>query len=318
MFEAHKNNVKLYVLPTKSSVASNLAVIIEWDSHANWIALRKLQREKKTSDMQFQGSECTAMCFAIYKTIVEKMIGSVREMKQTQTSHFTCDTSDCKFRVAYNVKSSMGTLAKSLAKIYSVLDPDKATANYKLALSNLNLSYDKATHEMTSACLRSSISSELRIFVCGKVNLKTKKQPSELENVKKICDLVALDVKKIEKSSCKTGDYKLSIETTELKASGAMGTFVAIDYLETKLKMRAEYHDKKIYLWGSTGRIESFKSTVGKWVKQKYESMGDNMKGITCYYNMLNVICTPCVDTLVSFAKLGTTDNLIKEAENIF
>lgn len=171
MTSANAGKVNIVVLPC--SKLPDLSVVVGFDApKCNWFALRKLKREKQTTDPQYQeGASITALCYAVYKSIEYKLKGEPTSLKKYGVSTMDCACQNGQFLIRFNCPGRLSSLVRCLNDLVQLLTPARCNPGFKHACRNLNCKPDdKAFGE-----LERQINKGVQIFAVGKVTLKAPK-----------------------------------------------------------------------------------------------------------------------------------------------
>ncbi len=171
MTTANSGKVSLTVLPC--SKLPDLSVVVGIDvPKANWFALRKLKREKQTTDPQYaEGASLTALCYAMYKSVEYKLKGEPTSLKRFGVSTMDCAYQNGQFLIRFNCPSRLSSLIRCLDATIQSLTPARCNPGFKHACRNLNCKPD----DNAFAELERQISKGVQIFAVGKVTLKAPK-----------------------------------------------------------------------------------------------------------------------------------------------
>lgn len=171
MTSANSGKVSLTVLPC--SKLPDLSVVLGIDvPKANWFALRKLKREKQTTDPQYaEGSSLTALCYAVYKSIEYKLKGEPTSLKKYGVSTMDCAYQNGQFLIRFNCPGRLSSLIRCLDATIQLLTPAKCNPGFKHACRNLNCKPD----DNAFAELERQINKGVQVFAVGKVTLKAPK-----------------------------------------------------------------------------------------------------------------------------------------------
>jgi len=171
MTTCSSGKVSLTVLPCNKLPDLSVAVGIDAPK-ANWFALRKLKREKQTTDPQYEiGSSLTALCYAMFKGIEYKLKGEPTSLKKYGVSTMDCAVQNGQFIIRFNCPGRLSSLIRCLDATVQMLTPARCNPGFKHACRNLNCKPD----DNAFAELERQINKGVKIFAVGKVTLKAPK-----------------------------------------------------------------------------------------------------------------------------------------------
>jgi len=235
MIESKKNNLHLFVSPTNK--VGNVVVSVGFETECNGTTLRNLKsgcscncqnEEKKCFP---KGSECTSVCFSLYKVIENKLAGSPLDVFKSKVGKVCCNFSQGVFYIFWDVQGTVSAVRKSLGMALSCLHPEKVYSIYQDCMRMLNHSSDRNVFNHAADELCKSINSKLVCGVVGKIKADNEKLNAMLDVLSKKVSKLEVDGKKEKPSN--------HVECTGEKCLVKCNSWcsgILKDYLNFKLK----------------------------------------------------------------------------------
>jgi len=262
MIESKKNNLHLFVSSTNK--VGNVVVSIGFETDCSSTALRSLKsgcsctcqnEEKKCFP---KGSECTSVCFALYKVIENKLAGSPLDVFKSKVGKVCCNFTQKVFYIFWDVQGTVSAVRKSLGMALSCLNPSKVYSIYQDCMRMLNHSSDRNVFNYVAEELCKSINSKLVCGVVGKIKADNDKLNGMLEVLSKKLYKFEVDGKK-EKP---TNNVECVGEKCLIKCSG-WESGILKDYLNFKLKgIAISTQSEGLCLNMKDARFDSIKSKL--------------------------------------------------------
>jgi hypothetical protein len=313
--EASQNG--LSVLFKEYSLSNTLDYTVCWKCpDADWFALRKLVREKKTSDKQFEsGSQQTVFCYSLYKNLCFKMNGTPALREKFRSYDFSAHVQGDKFVIKFRSAASKSLLKRSLKAIVAFLDPTMSSISsfYRLNAKNLGCKFDDSELAKCVNNTNQSIKNSLSVVVVGKLARFTSSDLKEFVKAVKFPDYKnKTGAKEFKSQSHGFGDH--AVDYVEIKCAGGIVPYLVSEYIHFSSKhYKSQVVNKHVLVWAkSTAFLGSVhKDSVSKWLTDKYykglgksKSVDDNRVKCRILSFLFDRCCDaiPC-DVLSSFIK---------------
>jgi hypothetical protein len=341
---------KVFVCLNPCKLAGDIAIVCSVKvPEADWFALRKLKRNKATSDTQYAtGSQMSCLCYGLYQRVQEVMSGSVKELLKFQATGFDCDYQNSHFNICFKVKPVRSNMVRAMAKAVSALEPGRCKAEYRAGCVNLGVKFDEKEFDACVGKLESHIKASLSFYAVGKFVLEkydssgklvthkvTKnadgkeekvKLPSAKEFVNEVANLLTDKLPELKSGSsgsvpsgkhsfCETDVYD------EVDCGGGIKAFITADYICNKTNYGVNVVHGKIIVWAKSflGKKNSISQdkTLTNWVGQRYgaKRLSDCLAPFTTYHILNHGADIPSVDELCKFA--GSSANAKAIADDI-
>lgn len=338
MMSVESSEGKVSVCLTPCKLAGDISVVLSVKvTEADWFAIRKLKRNKITSDVQYkEGSQMSCLCYGLYQRVQEVMSGSVKELLKFQATGFDCDYQDGCFNICFKVKPVRSNMVRAMVKAAASLEPGRCKSEYRAACVNLGVKFDEKEFDACVGGLEKSIKNSLSFYAVGKFVLekydksgkvishtvrKDKdgkeekvKIPSAKEFVNDVANLITEklpDLKDGDSGSiphtkhtfCENDVYD------ELDCGGGIKAFITADYVCNKTNYGVNVVHGKLVVWAKSflGKKNSISQdkTLDNWVGQRYgaKRLSDCLAPFTTYHLLNHCPDIPSANELCKFAK---------------
>ncbi len=180
--EVSKKNLTVLVMPTKKT--SDILVTISFPFEVSKEYLKQLMCNCFAHPAELKENvENTALAFALFETIRDKITGSVLEMSKTKVSNISCYTTGSNFSIKWNCQGSITNFRKTCNIAVSCLNPIKLYAKYT---ENIKVLTSKgAKKEEFNYCVRKMVESlkDIKIVAVGKININQEKLQDVFDTV---------------------------------------------------------------------------------------------------------------------------------------
>ena len=141
MLEFKQKQLKVCVARCKKTpdIAISLCIPYQCNKHC----LQTL-KNKRTSDTMYNGCEASALAYALYLCIYDKMAGSPLEMSKSRVSSVNCSSQNNHFIINWNTQGSISTLRRTIAFSLQCLNPSKLYSRYAENMKMLGGKGDKS------------------------------------------------------------------------------------------------------------------------------------------------------------------------------
>lgn len=275
--EKSKSNVSLLILPSKKSPDLVVSLCIPFTCSRHCLTQLKHSQERSTCALEHKHAERSALAYAVYEHINNKLMGSPLESFKLRVSRVDCEYQNGQFIICWGTMGSISTLRRTIVGAISMLAPAKVFPKY---VENMRLLGGVGKRSEFNTCVAEmilAIKKSISIVAVGKLNIDSSKVDAI---VKILPDKLprqeipsAKDMSKIEIKPGYKNEYPV------VKVSGIASIIVA-DYIESKLAGMTTIID-------SDGVIVLNKSFDAKrpvikelarikdYVAKKYEKLGD-------------------------------------------
>ena len=339
---------KVFVCLNPCKLAGDIAVVASIKvSEVDWFAIRKLKRNKVTSDPQYAaGSQMSCLVYGLYQRVQEAMSGSVKELLKFQATGFDCDYQDGCFNILFKVKPVRSNMVRAMVKAGSVLEPGRCKSEYRAACVNLGVKFDEKEFDTCVGTLEKAIKSSLSFYAVGKFVLEKydssgklitfkmtkdkdgKEQKVKLPTAKEFVNDVALlitdklpdlkdgvsgSIQHSKHTFCETDVYD------ELDVGGGIKAFITADYICNKTSYGVNVVGGKLIIWAKSflGKKNSISQdkTLTNWVGQRYgaKRLSDCLAPFTTYHLLNHSPDIPSTNELCKFARSSADAKVIAD-----
>jgi hypothetical protein len=274
------------------------AAIMKLDESFGWDNL-------KTNNCLFTNSEHSALAYALYHTIRDKMIGSPLELSRSRVSRIECYAQEGKFLISWNTQGSVSMLRKTIGIVLKSINPHKLFAKYSTNIKNLGGKADRDVFNHVANQMADSIKKGVKIAAVGRIKIT----PLKLK------DLLGKVDKKQQKLSNEKGTKKpephdkFTHSFPSVKVSGIASTVVE-DYIRSQgMGTTSMGNEIIIYNRSYESKKAAFKKAdrIRTYVKQKYEKLGKDFSCVFAYMCITQKYCTCCSATSIIKNKPSAT-----------
>jgi hypothetical protein len=274
------------------------AAIMKLDESFSWDNL-------KSDNCLFTNSEQSALAYALYHTIRNKMVGSPLELSKSRVSRIECYAHDGKFLISWNTQGSLSALRKTLSIVLSSINPHKLFSKYSTNIKNLGGKVDRDEFNYVANQMVDSIKKSISIAVVGRIKMDLPKIKDLLDRINKKQPTLSH-----EKGLKKPGEHdKFTHNFPSIKASG-ISSAVTEDYIRSS-GMGTTSINGEIIIYNKSfeSKKESLKQKdkIKKYVQQKYEKLGKDFPCVFAYLCMTQKLCSCCSATSIIKNKPSAT-----------
>lgn len=333
--ESSEGKVSVCLNPCK--LAGDIAVVVSIKvPEVDWFAIRKLKRNKVTSDPQYsEGSQMSCLAYGLFQRVQEVMSGSVKELLKFQATGFDCDYQDGCFNISFKVKPVRSNMVRAMAKAANALEPGRCKSEYRAACVNLGVKYDESVFDACVGHLEKAIKSSLSFYAVGKFILEKydasgklvthkvgkdkdgkevkTKLPSAKEFVNEVANLITDKLPDLKDGGSgsvpsKKHTFAESDVYDELDCGGGIKSFITADYICNKTNYGVNVVHGKLVIWAKSflGKKNSISQdkTLDNWVGQRYgaKRLEDCLAPFTTYHLLNHCPDIPSAGELCKFA----------------
>jgi hypothetical protein len=283
------------------------AAIVKLEESFGWDNL-------KSHNCLFTGSEQSALAYALFHTIKDKMTGSPLDLARSRVSRIECYAKEGKFMITWNTQGSMSALRKTIGIALNAMNPHKLFAKYSTNIKNLGGKASRDEFNYVANQMVDSIKKSIKIAAVGRIKMTPAKLKEMIGKVDKKQQKLSN-----EKGSVKPGAHdKFTHSFPSVKASG-IASVVTEDYISSQGMGTASMGDEIIiYNKSYETKKAAFKKAdrIKTYVKQKYEKLGKDFPCVLAYMCITKKYCTCCSATSIIKTKpsAGSMIELIKKS----
>lgn len=315
MFSEKLKNIELTVGICKK--LPDIAVVLGLHYDCCHAALAKLNDAFSFDNMKgnkvYTGSEQSALAYALYLTIRDKMVGSPLEIARSRVSRVDCDAQEGKFMISWNTQGSVSMLRKTLGLAFSAMNPHKLYSKYAVNCKNLGCKADRDVFNHIANSMVDSIKKGIKIAAVGRIKIDSAKVKDVLQKSEKKLPKIST-----EKGTKPPSHDKFVHEFPVIKTTGISSAAVE-DYIRSQGMGTASIGNEIIvYNKSFTSKKATLKKAdrVKNYVRQKYEKLGSDFPCIFAYLCITQMYCTCCSATSIIKSKPSATSmvGLIQKA----
>jgi len=284
------NNISILVLPNKRSPDLMISMCIPFNCNLYCLNQLKCGRDRKMCD--FKGVEKSALAWAVYENISNKLTGSPLEMYKTKVSRVDCSSQNDHFIVNWNTATNFSSLRKTVGVVISALSPAKVFSKYTENMKLMGLSGKREEFNTCVADMITGIKKEVMFSVVGKININDEK----VDLIAKMLSekLPSQDLPSIKERSKLPSRPEYKHEYPIVKTSD-IGSVVTLDYIASKLQGDSLYiNNNEIVVlnknFDTKRKILKNKEKIRDHVQKKYEKLGDDFYIMLAYFAMMKLM----------------------------
>jgi hypothetical protein len=267
-----------------------------------------------TCDKVYEGSESAALCYALYETIRDKMVGSPLEVAKSKVSNVNCDNIDDHFLITFNTQGSISALRKNIGLILSSLAVHKLFTKYSENIKMLKGKVDRDEFNHLANNMNDAIKKVIKIVVIGKIKTDKSKIKEMLEKV----------YNKLQESSNEKGTKpekhdEFVCDYPKVDVDGIAAIVVA-DYILSKSGGMGVSVNKEVTVYNKTWDTKKKSLASGDkikdYVNQKYVKLSDEFAFVLGYIAITRHLASCCIigSLIKSNPKPATMVGLIQNA----
>jgi hypothetical protein len=243
-------------------------------------------------DKVYEDAEAAALCYALYETIRDKMIGSPLEVARSKVSSVSCDTIDDHFLITFNTQGSISALRKNIGIILSSLTVHKLFTKYSENIKMLKGKADREEFNYLANTMNDTIKKICKIVVVGKIKTDKSKIKEMLEKVYN-----KLQHSSNEKGSKPEKHEEFVCEYPIVDVDGIAAVVVA-DYILSKSGGMGVSMNKHITVynksWETKKKSLASGDKIKDYVNQKYVKLGEDFAGLLGYIAITRQLASCC------------------------
>lgn len=189
-------SITLSVFPTKKVADIIVSVSIPVAQLAD-CCFRKLSACCPGPTARMQGTEASAIGFALFETVRDKLSGSALEVFKTKVSNIQCSTIESHLVITWNTQGTGTSLRKTVGLMLSCLNINKLFSKY---VENMKFVTGKGSKReefnFVAKTFITAIHKSVKIVVVGKIN-------TDMAKLKDIIDVLSTKIPKMDMPSAK-------------------------------------------------------------------------------------------------------------------
>jgi hypothetical protein len=242
-------------------------------------------------DQLYARAEETAMAYALYLQVRDKMLGSPLEMSKSRVSSMGCSSHGQHFNISWNTQGTLSALKKTIKLYLSCLNPAKLYAKYSDCIKRLGGKADKGHFAACANKMIESIKNDISIVAIGKIKIAAPKLDEAVESLYSKLPALA----KVSGGSVLPKHPEVKYECPSVDGSG-MSAVVTADYIRNKVNnAKVNLSGKKIYItnisdqaWKTKKEGIKNKKKIDVYVGQKYGKLGKEFPKVMGYLSIVN------------------------------
>lgn len=296
--DSKKGNLHVQFIP--NAKAGGVCISVGFASpNSNWFVLNKLKRGEPCGCPSLShGSEDTALAYAIYQNVCDKLLSDIKAQQASKVSGIACNLQNGEFTIYVKAAGNVSGIRKVLSVVEQSLTPDKLYQAYSANIKLLNASPHR---EEFNACVNDMHKHLKNIVavVIGKVNMDKEKLTDIVDKAtaKFNAGHALSPAKKPESLSF----AKHNTDYPVIKSKGMMATVVA-DYITSATHERAVVKDGSVIVykleWTSKNINDAHR--IDNWANAKF-GKSQELKSALVYLACVNAEINP--SAVVSFMK---------------
>jgi len=274
--ERKEGGISLTVVASKLSPAAAVTVSFPTPDF-NWFVLQKLLSERPCGCATLaSGSEYTALVYAMYDDIRDRLLGTPDAQLKSKVSSITCGFHNGEFIISYVCQSSITAIRKSLGILVSRLAPHKQYPRYQKYIKLLGGKPNR--DEFMNCAKRIASKRNVSAVVVAKIKTDKEKEDAIVKVVaNKLADVSGIDsgVKPASESLPRT-----STEFPEIKSPGYERFFV-LDYLDS-INVSALGTGNTIIVFNKKWSGVK-KDAIDRYVSTRFGKLGEKLLHVVLY-----------------------------------
>lgn len=284
MPSATKKGVGVHVTVTKA--VPDICVVMDIPLKVSWCTLNCLKSNDSLEGVSPGHVEKTALAYAVFECIREKLAGSPLETSKSKISSIRCSSTNKCFLVGWNSQGSLSVMRKNCAIALSCLAPHKLYSKYADNMKVLGVPADKGAFNSAVAEMAKAIKNRVSFVVVGRIKIDN-------ESLGKAMDVI---IKKLPEQKVPAASQQkpmLSGEATDspypsMDVTGAAG-YLTADYINSKANgMAAAFTGSKVIVysrsWESKRNALLKDSILNSYIDLKFKRLKDKMSGVVMYH----------------------------------
>lgn len=274
--ERKEGGVSLTIVTSKWAPAAAVTVSIPAPD-VNWFVLQKLLPERPCGCATLApGSEYTALVYAMYDDIRDRLVGTPDAQMKSKVASITCGFHDGEFVISYVCQSSITAIRKSLGILVSRLAPQKQYPRYQKYIKLLGGKPNR--DEFMNCASRIASRRSVCAVVVAKINTDKGKEDAMVEVIaNKLADVDGIDSGKKPASEATP---RGSTTFPELDTSG-YDSFFVLDYLDS-INVLALGSGSSVIVFNKKWSGAK-KDSIDRYVTTRFGKLGDKLLPVILY-----------------------------------
>lgn len=275
--------------------------------------LNRLKTNCGEPDALMKGSEESALLFALYETVRDKLSGSGFDIMKSKSSNVKCAYINDNVVLSFHTAGTGTALRKASGLLLSVMNPVKLFSRYSENIRFLSGKGGKREEfNFVAKKLAEGIKKSISITVIGKINIDKPKMEDILKVlVKKVPEIDLKDFSDSAAPAKKTPE-KEEKSYPLIKCDG-IAAVVTADYIRNNsVGMSVEINNDGItvynHLWESKHKQLKDAKRVTDYVSKKYDKLGAELPAVFAYYAASEGFSDAAIAAKIVASKLTTKD----------
>jgi hypothetical protein len=220
-------------------------------------------------------SEESAIAFALFKLIQEKLCGSPLEVARSKVDHVVCAAHDNSFVVSWNTQGTGSALRKTLGVVLKCLAPNTLFARYSNNMKVLGGKANRTEFNYVANKMIEGLAKQIHFVVVGKIKADTDFK-ALLETAAKKYSSSSKSPAGESKAPEKHTEYKM--DWPKLTCSDGASAVILADYISHQgfgLCLHGRHITIYSHSWNSKRDALKKKDRISGYVDAKYKKLGD-------------------------------------------
>jgi hypothetical protein len=315
MKTAKHKHIELDIIPLSKAHNLSVSVTIPFACSAECVLLllgnNPCESDKGLCNTLHHGSEESALAYALYKLVQEKLCGSPLEVARTKVDHVSCASHHNSFVISWNTQGTGSALRKTLGVVLKCLLPNALFSRYGHNMKVLGGKVDRSVFNHLANKMIDGLNKKIHFVAVGRI-----KEDTDFKSLLETACGKYSESKKSPANECqapeKHSEHKL--DWPRLKCSDGSCAVVLADYIQHKgIGLRVEDKEVVIYSrsWGSKREALKKSNTIASYVSAKYKKL-DKLAGLFLAY-YANSVALGDGHTIVQLSKHNDPLNIIKK-----
>jgi hypothetical protein len=285
--------------------------------------LNRLKKSCGNPSPLMNGSEESALAFALFEAIRDKLEGSGLEIMSTKSTNVDCHNINNNLVFTWHTQGSITAIRKSTGIAISCLNPTKLFSKYSENIKFLTgKNGDKEVFNFVAKKLSKEIKSHITITVVGKVNATKEKVSDVVKVLDKKFPEIEMPTDKESSQPQKHKSEEVEMEYPFIKCSGVAAAIVS-DYIRNNSNgMSVSITEEGVTIynsnWSSKQKQLSDKKRISDYINKKYlkiEEKGE-LSNIFAYFALSQgyIDSTIAKSIIASKLKVSKLIELIEKA----
>lgn len=284
--------INLVVGQTRKTVDIAVCISVPFKGVAS-CCLNRLKSNCGNSDPLMPGSHESALAYALFETVRDKLAGSPLEILKNRVTNLSCATINGNFVISFHTAGTGSALRKSCGIALSCFNPIKLFAKYSENIKFLSgKGGDRSEFNFVAKKLAEGMKKSIHIAAIGKINIDTDKMKDIIGVLaNKLADIEIAPAKDISQPA-KTSPEKEENPYPIVKCSGLDAAVVA-DYIRNNSNgMAVDITDNGVVVynhsWESKHKQIKNIQRIKDYVNKKYGKLEDRdeLAAIFAYFSI--------------------------------